>query len=77
MASCVFVCFIYFCSHSSAIVEHTKRVIYLEDGDVAWVREGNLKIAQTTDTMPGTRDLQTLHTGIQEIMKVREFLPPS
>ena len=66
----------FFASDASAIIEHTKRVIYLEDGDVAWVREGNLKIAHTTDVAPGTRELQTLHMNIQEIMKVSKLIWP-
>ena len=60
----------FFASDASAIIEHTNRVIYLEDGDVAWVKEGNLKIAHTSSTSPGTRDVQTLQMEIQEIMKV-------
>jgi glucosamine--fructose-6-phosphate aminotransferase (isomerizing) len=59
----------FFSSDASAIIEHTKRVIYLEDGDVAWVRSGNLDIHHITDETPGTRDVQTLHMEIQEIMK--------
>ena len=34
----------FFASDASAIVEHTNRVIYLEDEDVAAVSEGNLTI---------------------------------
>ena len=59
----------FFASDASAIIEHTKRVIFLEDGDVAWVKDGNLQIAHMSDTTPGTRDVQTLQMEIQEIMK--------
>jgi len=59
----------FFASDASAIVEHTKKVIYLEDGDIAWVRGGDIDIHHITDEMPGTRDVQTLHMEIQEIMK--------
>lgn len=59
----------FFASDASAIIEHTKRVIFLEDGDVALVRNGNLQIAGMNDTTPLTRDVQTLQMEIQEIMK--------
>merc|ERR550534_2398385 len=59
----------FFASDASAIIEHTNKVIYLEDGDIAWVNDGNLDIHHITDEMPGTRDVQTLHMEIQEIMK--------
>lgn len=59
----------FFASDASAIIEHTNRVIYLEDGDVSWVKDGNLRIVHTTGTAPGARDVQTLQMEIQEIMK--------
>jgi len=59
----------FFASDASAIIEHTKRVIYLEDGDVAWVRGGNLDIHHMSDESGGTRDVVELHMEIQEIMK--------
>ncbi len=34
----------YLASDPSAIVEHTKRVIYLEDNDIAHITEGELHI---------------------------------
>merc|ERR550534_1148129 len=59
----------FFASDASAIIEHTNKVIYLEDGDIAWVNHGNLKIAHISNTTPGIRDVQTLQMEIQEIMK--------
>ena len=61
-------------SDAAAIVEHTKRVLYLEDDDIAHIAEGELHIhrlrrgedgAQT----PSTRSLETLEIEIAEIMK--------
>ncbi|XP_057298135.1 glutamine--fructose-6-phosphate aminotransferase [isomerizing] 2-like [Hydractinia symbiolongicarpus] len=59
----------FFASDASAIVEHTKRVIFLEDGDLAWVKNGNLQIARMNNSTPPTRDVQTLQIEIQELMK--------
>ncbi len=66
----------YFASDASAIVEHTKRVIFLEDDDVAFVKAGCLSIHRFTRTAtdkaeesPTTREITTLKLEIQEIMK--------
>ncbi|KAL5104311.1 Glutamine--fructose-6-phosphate aminotransferase isomerizing 1 [Taenia crassiceps] len=58
-------------SDPSAIVEHTDRVIYLEDNDIAAVREGTLSIHRITKTAnePSVRDVVTLRLEIKEIMK--------
>jgi glucosamine--fructose-6-phosphate aminotransferase (isomerizing) len=34
----------FFASDASAVIEHTKRVIFLEDDDVAFVKDGSLSI---------------------------------
>ncbi|KAI0322863.1 hypothetical protein OF83DRAFT_1167158 [Amylostereum chailletii] len=61
-------------SDAAAIVEHTKRVLYLEDDDIAHVADGELHIhrlrrkgdgAQT----PSVRSIETLEIEIAEIMK--------
>ncbi|KAM3180071.1 hypothetical protein ACTXT7_017023 [Hymenolepis weldensis] len=54
-----------------AVVEHTGRVIYLEDNDIAAVREGTLSIHRITKKKnePSVRDVVTLRIEIEEIMK--------
>jgi glucosamine--fructose-6-phosphate aminotransferase (isomerizing) len=65
----------FFASDASAIIEHTNRVIYLEDNDVAAVNhEGILTIhhvKRDTQTVTTTtqREVHTLKMKIQEIMK--------
>ncbi|KAJ3106134.1 glutamine--fructose-6-phosphate transaminase (isomerizing) [Phlyctochytrium planicorne] len=58
-------------SDPSAIVEHTKRVLYLEDDDVAHINEGELHIhrLRRDDGMSSIRSIQTLEMEIAEIMK--------
>ncbi|TFK46829.1 isomerising glucosamine-fructose-6-phosphate aminotransferase [Heliocybe sulcata] len=65
-------------SDAAAIVEHTKRVLYLEDDDIAHIAEGELHIhrlrskdegAQTPSQMATTRSIETLEIEIAEIMK--------
>ncbi|KAF8840546.1 isomerising glucosamine-fructose-6-phosphate aminotransferase [Paxillus ammoniavirescens] len=62
-------------SDASAIVEHTKRVLYLEDDDIAHIAEGQLHIHRLRrnesgppDT-PATRSIETLEIEIAAIMK--------
>lgn len=61
----------FFASDASAIIEHTNRVIYLEDDDVAAVKRGILSIHRVGRSLNGTtsRDITTLKMEIQEIMK--------
>ncbi|XP_043195651.1 glutamine--fructose-6-phosphate aminotransferase [isomerizing] 2-like isoform X2 [Amphibalanus amphitrite] len=59
-------------SDASAVIEHTNRVIYLEDDDVAWIRDGMLSIHRLKrESMDecSTREVHTLKMEIQEIMK--------
>ncbi|KZT03762.1 isomerising glucosamine-fructose-6-phosphate aminotransferase [Laetiporus sulphureus 93-53] len=61
-------------SDASAIVEHTKRVLYLEDDDIAHISEGELHIhrLRSKDGAPPTashRTIETLEIEIAEIMK--------
>ncbi|KAJ0003090.1 hypothetical protein NQD34_008239 [Periophthalmus magnuspinnatus] len=61
----------YFASDASAIIEHTKKVLYLEDDDVAVVTKGELSIHRMNrqageDPM---RAIQTLQMELQHIMK--------
>ncbi|PNS17847.1 Glutamine--fructose-6-phosphate aminotransferase [Sphaceloma murrayae] len=62
-------------SDPSAIIEHTKKVLYLEDDDIAHIHEGQLNIHRLSkDTGTGTsniRAIQTLEMELQEIMKGR------
>lgn len=59
----------FFASDASPIIEHTKRVIFLEDGDVAWVNDGNLSIHRMNKNTGPTRDVTTLTLELQQIMK--------
>jgi len=65
-------------SDAAAIVEHTKRVLYLEDDDVAHIAEGELHIHrfrrteegnQTPSQIATTRNIETLELEIAAIMK--------
>ncbi len=61
-------------SDAAAIVEHTKRVLYLEDDDIAHIAEGELHIhrlrrGEDGSQTPSTRSLETLEIEIAEIMK--------
>uniref|UniRef100_UPI00358FEBCC glutamine--fructose-6-phosphate aminotransferase [isomerizing] 1-like isoform X1 n=2 Tax=Myxine glutinosa TaxID=7769 RepID=UPI00358FEBCC len=61
----------FFASDASAIIEHTKRVIFLEDDDVAAVVDGRLSIHRITRSASDntSRAIQTLQMELQEIMK--------
>ncbi|KAA8892882.1 glucosamine--fructose-6-phosphate aminotransferase [Sphaerosporella brunnea] len=58
-------------SDPSAIVEHTKKVLYLEDDDIAHIHEGQLNIHRAGKREGGSavRAIQTLELELQEIMK--------
>ena len=58
-------------SDPSAVVEHTKRVLYLEDDDVAHISEGELHIHRfRRDANDATqRSIQTLEIELAAIMK--------
>ncbi|KAI9355731.1 hypothetical protein DFJ73DRAFT_623480 [Zopfochytrium polystomum] len=62
----------FFCaSDPSAIVEHTKRVLYLEDDDIAHINQGELHIhrLKREDGISSIRTIQTLEMEMAEIMK--------
>ncbi|XP_017017388.1 glutamine--fructose-6-phosphate aminotransferase [isomerizing] 2 isoform X5 [Drosophila kikkawai] len=61
----------FFASDASAVIEHTNRVIYLEDDDVAAVRNGTLSIHRLKKSLddPHAREITTLKMEIQQIMK--------
>ncbi|EMD35563.1 hypothetical protein CERSUDRAFT_85515 [Gelatoporia subvermispora B] len=62
-------------SDASAIIEHTKRVLYLEDDDIAHIAEGELhihRLRRNEDGRPETashRTIETLELELAEIMK--------
>ncbi|KAL9096238.1 MAG: hypothetical protein Q9165_001761 [Trypethelium subeluteriae] len=58
-------------SDPSAIVEHTKKVLYLEDDDIAHIHEGQLNIHRLSkvDGASNARAIQTLEIELQEMMK--------
>merc|ERR1711936_17072 len=59
----------FFASDASAIIEHTNRVIFLEDDDVAAVKAGVLSIHRNNKDGSLARDITTLKMEIQQIMK--------
>jgi len=65
-------------SDAAAVVEHTKRVLYLEDDDIAHILDGELHIhrlrrredtSQTASQAAATRNIETLELEIAAIMK--------
>ncbi|KAJ3267641.1 glutamine--fructose-6-phosphate transaminase (isomerizing), partial [Terramyces sp. JEL0728] len=58
-------------SDASAIIEHTKRVIMLEDDDVAHIAEGDLHIhrLRRDDKMSSVRPIETLASELAQIQK--------
>jgi glucosamine--fructose-6-phosphate aminotransferase (isomerizing) len=61
----------FFASDASAIIEHTNRVLYLEDDDVAAVKDGLLTIHRLKRSVedPSSREITTLKMEIQQLMK--------
>jgi len=66
----------YIASDAAAVVEHTKRVLYLEDDDIAHIAEGELHIhrlrrkdGDQTPAGASTRSIETLEIEIAAIMK--------
>ncbi|PLW19950.1 hypothetical protein PCANC_00414 [Puccinia coronata f. sp. avenae] len=58
-------------SDASAIVEHTKRVLYLEDDDIAHIAEGEFHIhrLRRNDGVSSVRAIETLEMELAAIMK--------
>nr|UEK51509.1 Gfat1-like protein [Parasacculina yatsui] len=59
-------------SDASAVIEHTNKVIYLEDDDVTWLCDGKLSIhrlQRASMDESATREVHTLKMEIQQIMK--------
>ncbi|WFD03483.1 glutamine--fructose-6-phosphate transaminase (isomerizing) [Malassezia obtusa] len=58
-------------SDASAVIEHTNRVLYLEDDDIAHIAEGELHIhrLRRNDGLSTTRSIETLEMELAEIMK--------
>uniref|UniRef100_A0A8C0EGR4 glutamine--fructose-6-phosphate transaminase (isomerizing) n=1 Tax=Bubo bubo TaxID=30461 RepID=A0A8C0EGR4_BUBBB len=61
----------FFASDASAIIEHTNRVIFLEDDDIAAVTDGKLSIhrLERSASDDPSRAIQTLQMELQQIMK--------
>lgn len=65
----------FFASDASAIIEHTNKVIFLEDDDVAAVKNGVLSIHRVTRNLEDkdkdtiNREITTLKMELQQIMK--------
>lgn len=60
-------------SDASAIIEHTKQVLFLEDDDVAFVEDGALTIHRikrgTVDSTAQKREVHQLNMELQQIMR--------
>lgn len=58
-------------SDPSAIIEHTKKVLYLEDDDIAHIHDGQLNIHRLGKETGASnvRAIQTIEIELQEIMK--------
>lgn len=58
-------------SDASAVIEHTKRVLYLEDDDIAHIAEGELHIhrLRRDDTVSSVRAIEHLEIELAAIMK--------
>ena len=57
---------------SSAIIEHTNQVIFMEDDDLAFISNGALTIHRTSHQVTGQsniREIIELKIELQEIMK--------
>lgn len=61
----------FFASDASAVIEHTNKVLYFEDDDVAAVKDGVLSIHRLSCSSddPHAREITTLKMEIQQIMK--------
>ncbi|KAL8565038.1 Glutamine--fructose-6-phosphate aminotransferase [isomerizing] 2 [Nucella lapillus] len=61
----------FFASDASAIIEHTNKVIFMEDDDVAAVKDGILTIHRIHRSVDDStvREVQTLMFELQQIMK--------
>jgi len=62
----------FFASDASAIIEHTKKIVYLEDEDIASVQDGRISIHRSklrSGQVPQTREIKTVEIELQEIMK--------
>uniref|UniRef100_A0A8C3G4A5 glutamine--fructose-6-phosphate transaminase (isomerizing) n=1 Tax=Cyclopterus lumpus TaxID=8103 RepID=A0A8C3G4A5_CYCLU len=61
----------YFASDASAIIEHTNKVLYLEDNDLAVVNGGKLSIHRLSQQVgeDPVRAIKTLQMELQQIMK--------
>ncbi|KAG0417321.1 Glutamine--fructose-6-phosphate aminotransferase [isomerizing], partial [Dictyocoela roeselum] len=65
---------LFFASDSVPILEHTKKVIYLEDDDIAHVKNGNIAIFRPNSLekdrlKTNTRAIHTIETELAQIMK--------
>ncbi|KAJ5613847.1 hypothetical protein N7528_007501 [Penicillium herquei] len=59
-------------SDASAIIEHTRQVIYLQDNDIAHIWRGQVKIVKTADAeskLGCLRKVETINLQLQDIMK--------
>ncbi|RAQ66397.1 glucosamine--fructose-6-phosphate aminotransferase [Aspergillus flavus] len=58
-------------SDPAAVIEHTKKVLYLEDDDIAHVHDGQINIHRLTkdDSLSNVRTIQTIELELQDIMK--------
>ncbi|PGH11309.1 glutamine-fructose-6-phosphate transaminase (isomerizing) [Helicocarpus griseus UAMH5409] len=58
-------------SDPAAVIEHTKKVLYLEDDDIAHIHDGQLNIHRLSNDIgtSNVRAIQTIEIELQEMMK--------
>jgi glucosamine--fructose-6-phosphate aminotransferase (isomerizing) len=58
-------------SDPASVIQHTKKVLFLEDDDIAHIYDGELHIhrARRDDNISATRSIQTLEMELAQIMK--------
>lgn len=62
----------FFSSDPASVVQHTKKVLFLEDDDIAHIYDGELHIHRATKKLAGElalRQIQTLEMELDQIMK--------
>ncbi|KAI5173234.1 glutamine---fructose-6-phosphate transaminase (isomerizing) [Nematocida sp. LUAm3] len=60
---------VFFSSDSSAIIEHTNRILTLEDGDIAHVSEKGMEITRSVPGENSVRPLEEITGDLGDIMK--------
>nr|AGE95791.1 glucosamine fructose-6-phosphate aminotransferase [Encephalitozoon cuniculi] len=64
---------VFVASDASALIEHTRKVIFLEDNDIVHISNGNISIhrmhSEAKESGPEIREVKTIETELAAIMK--------